>query len=106
MTDWSSSPPPTWRRWQAASSPPWCGGDFESSWTIDTADGEGTIAIDPVLRLSSLVMIRNAARLGAGVARLPRSLVSREIARGRLVAWGDVSTSRVALWALFPRAAC
>jgi hypothetical protein len=25
------------------------GGDFESSWTIDTANGEGTIAIDPVL---------------------------------------------------------
>jgi len=76
--------------------------DVESSWTIDTADGQRAIAIDPVLRLSSLVMIRDAARLGAGVARLPLSLVSRDIARGRLIAWGDVPTSHVALWALYP----
>jgi DNA-binding transcriptional LysR family regulator len=76
--------------------------DVESSWTIDTAEGQRAIAIDPVLRLSSLVMIRDAARLGAGVARLPLSLVSRDIARGRLIACGDVPTSRVALWALYP----
>jgi len=76
--------------------------DVESSWTIDTADGQRAIAIDPVLRMSSLVMIRDTARLGAGVARLPLSLVSRDIARGRLMAWGDVPTSRVALWALYP----
>ena len=76
--------------------------DVERSWMIDTADEQRTIAIDPVLQLSSLVMIRDAARLGAGVARLPLSLVSRDIARGRLIAWGDVSTSRIALWALYP----
>lgn len=76
--------------------------DNESSWTIDIADGQRAIAIDPVLRLSSLVMIRDAVRLGAGVARLPLSLVSRDIAGGRLIAWGDVAASRVALWALYP----
>ena len=76
--------------------------DVENSWTIDTADGQRAIAIDPVLRLSSLVMIRDAVRLGAGVARLPLSLVSGDIARGRLIAWGDVPASRVALWALYP----
>jgi DNA-binding transcriptional LysR family regulator len=76
--------------------------DFESSWLIATADGQRTMAIDPVLRLSSLVMIRDAVRLGAGVARLPLSLVSRDIAGGRLIAWGDVPASRVALWALYP----
>ncbi|MDR6787932.1 DNA-binding transcriptional LysR family regulator [Sphingomonas sp. BE138] len=76
--------------------------DVESSWTIDTTDGQRAMAIDPVLRLSSLVMIRDAARLGAGVARLPLSLVSGDIATGRLIAWGDVPTSRVALWALYP----
>jgi DNA-binding transcriptional LysR family regulator len=76
--------------------------DVESSWMIDTADGQRAIAIDPVLRLSSLVMIRDAVRLGAGVARLPLSLVSGDIARGRLIAWGDVPASRVALWALYP----
>ncbi|NJR78737.1 LysR family transcriptional regulator [Sphingomonas corticis] len=76
--------------------------DVESSWTIDTADGQRAIPINPVLRLSSLVMIRDAVLLGAGVARLPLSLVSRDIARRRLIAWGDVRTSRIALWALYP----
>ena len=78
------------------------GGDPTSNWTIDTAAGEHTITIDPVLRLSSLVMIRDAVRLGAGAARLPLSLVSRDIARGRLIAWGDVAASNIALWALYP----
>jgi DNA-binding transcriptional LysR family regulator len=76
--------------------------DSESSWTIDTADGQRAIAIDPVLRLSSLVMIRDAARLGAGVARLPLSLVGGDIAKGRLIAWGDVPAAPIALWALYP----
>lgn len=76
--------------------------DVERSWMIDTAEGQRSIAIDPVLRLSSLIMIRDAARLGAGVARLPLSLISRDIAEGRLIAWGDVPASRVALWALYP----
>ena len=79
-----------------------CNRAFESSWTIDTADGQHAIAIDPVLRLSSLVMIRDAARHGAGVARLPLSLVSRDVTRGRLIVWGDVQSSRIALWALYP----
>lgn len=78
------------------------GGDTVSSWTIDTADGQRAIAIDPALRLSSLVMIRDAVRLGAGVAQLPLSLVSRDIAGRRLVAWGDVPNSHIALWALYP----
>ena len=47
-------------------------------------------------------MIRNAVRCGAGAARLPLSLVSRDIARGRLVCWGDVVGSDIALWALYP----
>jgi len=61
------------------------GRDPASSWTIDTSTGEHTMTIDPVLRLSSLVMIRDAVRLGAGAAKLPLSLVSRDIARGRLI---------------------
>jgi DNA-binding transcriptional LysR family regulator len=76
--------------------------DVESSWMIDTTDGQRAMAIDPVLRLSSLVMIRDAARLGAGVARLPLSLVSGDIARGRLIAWGDIPATPIALWALYP----
>lgn len=76
--------------------------DSARNWTVDAPDGECEIAIDPVLRLSSMVMIRDAARCGAGAARLPLSLVSRDIAGGRLVCWGEVVGSAVALWALYP----
>ena len=78
------------------------GGDPARGWNVDAADGERAIAIDPVLRLSSLVMIRDAVRCGAGAARLPLSLVSRDIATGRLLWWGDVVGSNIALWALYP----
>jgi DNA-binding transcriptional LysR family regulator len=78
------------------------GRDTAHGWTVDAVDGARAIAIDPVLRLSSLVMIRDAVRRGAGAARLPLSLVSRDIAKGRLACWGDVAGSGFALWALYP----
>jgi DNA-binding transcriptional LysR family regulator len=78
------------------------GGDPARSWTIDAGESERKIAIDPVLRLSSLVMIWDAVRCGTGAARLPLSLVSRDIAKGRLACWGDVVGSDIALWALYP----
>lgn len=60
------------------------------------------IPVEPVLRLSSLIMVRDAVRAGAGVARLPISLVSHDLAAGRLVSWGEVAGSEVSLWALYP----
>lgn len=78
------------------------GGDATRRWMVVTADGTNEIEVDPVLRLSSLVMIRDAVRAGAGVARLPLSLVSRDLAGGRLAHWGDVAGSDIALWALYP----
>lgn len=39
---------------------------------------------------------------GAGVARLPISLVSRELSSGRLVSWGDADAPEIALWTLYP----
>ncbi|WP_420141422.1 LysR family transcriptional regulator [Sphingomonas sp.] len=78
------------------------GDDQARSWTVGTAQSAREIAIDPVLRLSSLIMIRDAVRYGAGAARLPLSLVSRDIAAGRLAHWGDVVGSDIALWALYP----
>jgi DNA-binding transcriptional LysR family regulator len=47
-------------------------------------------------------MIRDAVRCGAGAARLPLSLVGRDIATGRLLCWGDVVGSDIGLWALYP----
>ena len=78
------------------------GADAATSWVLSGGNGAETLTVEPMLRLSSLVMIRDAVRAGAGAARLPLSLVSRDIANGRLVRWGDVAGSDIALWALYP----
>ena len=78
------------------------GGDRVESWAVMLPEGRSTIPVDAVLRLSSLVMIRDAVRAGGGAARLPVSLVMRDLAAGRLVHWGDVAGSEIALWALYP----
>ena len=67
-----------------------------------TATSRTRIAVDPVLRLSSLVMLRDAVRAGVGAAQLPISLVAHDITSGTLVHWGDVQGSEIALWALYP----
>ncbi|PSJ42956.1 LysR family transcriptional regulator [Allosphingosinicella deserti] len=77
------------------------GGD-RSAWTVKTPAGRSSIAIDPVLSLSSLVMVRDAVRAGLGAARLPVSLVSHDLADGTLISWGDVDGPDIALWALYP----
>lgn len=73
-----------------------------ATWNLTTTTGAARIDIDPVLRLSSLIMVRDAARLGAGAALLPVSLVSGDLASGALVHWGDVDGPEIALWALYP----
>ena len=70
-----------------------------SVWEVS---GASPISFEPVMRLSSLFMVRDAVRLGVGVARLPLSLVSQDLASGKLVSWGDVEGTEVALWALYP----
>jgi len=77
-------------------------GDLTSAWEVMLPTGRSSLAIDPVLCLSSLVMIRDAVREGGGVARLPVSLVANDLAAGKLVHWGDVDGPDVALWTLYP----
>ncbi|MCK1739129.1 LysR family transcriptional regulator [Bradyrhizobium sp. 138] len=77
-------------------------GDEAAAWDIKRPSGTSRIAIDPVLRLSSLIMVRDAVRAGVGAARLPLSLVSHDLAAGTLVRWGDVERSDIALWTLYP----
>jgi DNA-binding transcriptional LysR family regulator len=72
------------------------------SWSINTPAGPTTIQIEPVLSLSSMTMVRDAVRMGVGAARLPLSLVSHDLAAGRLVRWGDVEGPDTVLWALYP----
>ncbi len=71
-------------------------------WDITSPSGRARIAIDPVLRLSSLIMVRDAVRAGVGAARLPVSLVSRDLAAGTLAHWGDVDGPDINLWTLYP----
>jgi DNA-binding transcriptional LysR family regulator len=77
-------------------------GDQIAAWDVRAPTGKSSIAIDPVLRLSSLVMVRDAVRAGVGAGRLPLSLVSHDLAAGTLVHWGDVEGPDIALWTLYP----
>jgi len=77
-------------------------GDRVTNWDINTSMGKSSIAIDAILGLSSMIMIRDAVRAGAGIARLPISLVSQDLAAGKLIHWGDVDGPEIALWALYP----
>lgn len=71
-------------------------------WNVTTPTGKSSIAVNPILSLSSLVMVRDAVRMGAGAGRLPVSLVSHDLAAGTLVHWGDVEGPDIALWTLYP----
>ena len=72
------------------------------TWTVMTPAGPSSMAAKPMLSLSSLVMVRDAVRMGVGAARLPLSLASPDLAAGTLVRWGDVEGPEIALWALYP----
>jgi len=47
-------------------------------------------------------MIRDAARVGIGIGRLPLSLAQQDLKAGGLTSWGDVEASDIALWTLYP----
>src|SRR4051794_32312637 len=64
--------------------------DPSTAWDVRAPSGNSRIKPDPVLSLSSLMMVRDAVRAGVGAARLPVSLVSHDLAAGTLVNWGDV----------------
>ena len=72
------------------------------TWEVKTSDGQEKIAVEPVLTLSSLMMVREAVRAGVGAGRLPVSLVSHDLAAGTLAHWGDVVGPDITLWTLYP----
>ncbi|WP_113177810.1 LysR family transcriptional regulator [Rhizobium sp. AN80A] len=78
------------------------GSSSPETWNFMTSKGPEKIRIEPVLSLSSLIMVRDAVRAGVGAARLPISLVDHDLADGTLQHWGDVEGSEIALWALYP----
>lgn len=71
-------------------------------WAVIRRGRKAMLTVDPVLRLTSLLMVRDAVRAGAGAARLPISLVSQDLQQGRLALWGTLDEPEVALWALYP----
>jgi DNA-binding transcriptional LysR family regulator len=72
------------------------------TWELTTPAGKSKLAVNTVLSLSSLIMVRDAVRTGVGAARLPVSLVSHDLAAGTMVHWGDVEGPGIALWTLYP----
>jgi DNA-binding transcriptional LysR family regulator len=72
------------------------------TWHVKTQAGRSTIKIEPVLALSTLIMVRDAVRAGVGAGRLPISLVSHDLADGTLVSWGDIDGPEISLWTLYP----
>jgi DNA-binding transcriptional LysR family regulator len=77
-------------------------GGTTAAWDVKSRTGRSRITIDPILRLSSLIMVRDAVRAGVGAACLPVSLVSHDLADGTLAHWGDVEEPDITLWALYP----
>ncbi|MGQ7936015.1 LysR family transcriptional regulator [Paraburkholderia sp. D1E] len=71
-------------------------------WNMRT-EGGGVRIIKPipVLRMSSLLMVREAVLQGVGAALLPRLLVEQDVRAGRLVCWGVEAGSPVEIWALY-----
>jgi DNA-binding transcriptional LysR family regulator len=67
-------------------------------WRLD----DGHLLLDPIpkLKLSSFLMIRDAAVAGAGAALIPQSIAWSQLTRGELVQWGTVSGVEVELWVL------
>jgi DNA-binding transcriptional LysR family regulator len=66
-------------------------------WSV----GEGQISYDPqpVLRLSSLLSIRDAVVAGAGVAMLPQSIIGDQLEKRELVSWG-IAGKETQLWVM------
>ena len=74
----------------------------ETKWRIRGKDRTvRTLLPQPLLRLSTLLMVREAVLAGAGVALLPQLLVEEDVRGGRLACWGSDDGASVEIWALY-----
>ncbi|MDC0611373.1 LysR family transcriptional regulator [Vibrio sp.] len=71
-------------------------------WNFISNGEKINLRVIPVLRLSSMIMIRDAICAGAGVGMLPLSLIDRELKSGKLIRWGEAQTADISLWVLYP----
>lgn len=72
----------------------------DQAWRLRGDDTAVTIRPQPVVKVSTQLMVLTAVRAGAGAARLPASVVEGDLAEGRLVCWGALEGAPVELWAL------
>ncbi|MGR4069794.1 LysR family transcriptional regulator [Billgrantia sp. C5P2] len=66
-------------------------------WSV--RDSQLIVEPQPVLRLSSLLTVRDAVIAGAGAAMLPQSIIGNLLEKGELVSWG-MAGDEVELWVL------
>jgi DNA-binding transcriptional LysR family regulator len=69
-------------------------------WRVRQEDVVRELTPMPILRLSSLLLVRDAVLAGAGAALLPRSLIGMALERKRLALWGTAEGRAVSIWAL------
>jgi DNA-binding transcriptional LysR family regulator len=70
-------------------------------WRFKTPKGiERALRPEAILRLSSLLMVREAVLAGAGAALLPRLLIEEDVSAGRLTHWGTDASPPVQIWVL------
>ncbi len=70
----------------------------DGPWHYRDGDAWGMVLPDVRLRLSSLIMVRDAVLAGAGAALIPRSLLTQ--AGAGLAVWGELPDRAVELWVL------
>lgn len=75
-------------------------GNDDRPWLVEDGGTRFTLQPDPVLRASSLIMMRDAVLAGAGAALLPGFLVRDHLASGRLQQWGIAHEHTVEIWVL------
>ncbi len=74
----------------------------ETKWRIRGKDRTlRTLVPQPLLRLSTLLMVREAVLAGGGAALLPQLLVQEDVRAGRLTCWGSDDGAPVEIWALY-----
>jgi DNA-binding transcriptional LysR family regulator len=74
----------------------------QSAWTVLGPEGELTVIPREILRCSSMTLVYEAVLAGAGAALLPAWLIRKDLAEGRLKAWGTVPNRDIEAWVLHP----
>ena len=70
------------------------------TWRLRTDAGTRQLLLEPAMKFSTLMMIREAAIHGAGVALLPRTLIADDLSHSRLNCWGIYDGGQTEIWAL------